>query len=283
MREFLEQIVEAFRALNERLAGAAREGAAPEPAAETPAGPSDAAVAEAFKEIGEPPPEPKESPPEKASDGGGGRAVAALQGEGPLAPGLERAAVEAADWLENTEERLRVLEESTAKDGEPEAEAEFSTPPADADEEPTASDLDIRAGPGIQARRIGKTLLVGLAEAVSGELLPDESTKGLWARLKTEVGGGEYTAIPLEDDAITPTGEDDLAGVKEVNDTEDIPTEEDGEGEGKVVWVSADLTNEPDEWRFVLTPGVPAATARYQVLCANEEDLKWRPDWVRAH
>jgi hypothetical protein len=100
-----------------------------------------------------------------------------------------------------------------------------------------------------------------------------------WARLKTEVGGGEYTAIPLEDDAATPTGGVDLVKVREVSGRTGIDADPDT---GAVVKVERDFLDDPDEWRFAYG-GVLPATARYQVLVANEADLKWRPDWVRVH
>jgi hypothetical protein len=140
----------------------------------------------------------------------------------------------------------------------------------------------------------GVTASLKSAPSGAAEILWKESGTGLkwalvrvaiggrlegWARLKTEVGGGEYTAIPLEDDAATPTGGAELAKVREASGRTGIDADPDT---GAVVKVERDLLDDPDEWRFAYG-GVAPATARYQVLCANEEDLKWRPDWVRAH
>ncbi len=104
--------------------------------------------------------------------------------------------------------------------------------------------------------------------------------EGFWARLTGGDGDG-YSWAALKDDgatAVSPavTG---TINAKDVNTTSDLYTDV---SDGTVVWLRRDRTDDPDEYRFSIGE-LPLADAQYRVLAANDADLRFKPDWVRAH
>ncbi|GAH45853.1 unnamed protein product [marine sediment metagenome] len=105
---------------------------------------------------------------------------------------------------------------------------------------------------------------------------------GFWARLKTEVGSGEYTARRLKSDAETDadTEADDLTGVWEVNGLEGLPVG--AVDVGAVVWVERDWSADEEEWRFAYELQAGTADVPAVILpAAFENETAQTDDWDR--
>lgn len=86
-----------------------------------------------------------------------------------------------------------------------------------------------------------------------------------WARLKANAEANISPAV---------TGSDNAWDVNEVEG----PYSDDSAG--TIVWMTSAGIGEEEEYRFMV---LPKAVLRYQVIAANGSDLKFKPDWVRAH
>jgi hypothetical protein len=112
-------------------------------------------------------------------------------------------------------------------------------------------------------------------------VLPPSVVEVFWGKILTETGSGVYT---FEEDVLTDgTTWTTLTGGRtgtcyEANDVAGIAV-------GEIIKIRVEYDT-GGTLRYVFNSGggtLPLADARYNALVANDEDLVFKPGWVRAH